>query len=48
MVIFELPDDETAAGAMLAQAGLGDLRTTTMRAFTEYEIPGVLSKVSLS
>ena len=47
-VIFELPDDETAAGAMLAQAGLGDLRTTTMRAFTESEIPGVLSKVSLS
>ena len=48
MVIFELPDDETTAGAMLAQAGLGDLRTTTMRAFTESEIPGVLSKVSLS
>ena len=47
-VIFELPDDETAAGAMLAQAGLGDLRTTTMRAFTESEIPGVLNKVSLS
>ena len=48
MVIFELPDDETTAGAMLAQAGLGNLRTTTMMAFTESEIPGVLSKESLS
>ena len=48
VVIFELPDDKTTAGAMLAQAGLENLRTTTMRAFTEYEIPGGLSKVSLS
>ena len=42
VVVCELPDDETMAGAMLAQAGLGNLRTTTMRAFTEAEIPGVL------
>ena len=48
VVVFELPDDETTARAMLAQAGLGNLRTTTMRAFTEAEIPGVLSRVSLS
>ena len=47
-VIFELPDDETAAGAMLAEAGLGNLRTTTMRAFTEPEVPVALSIVSLS
>ena len=48
VVVFELPDDETTASMMLAQAGLGNLRTTTMRAFTESEIPGVISKVSLS
>ena len=48
VVIFELPDEETTAGAMLAQAGLGNLRTTTMRAFTEPEVPVVLSIVSLS
>ena len=48
VVVFELPDDETTAGAMLAQAGIGNLRTTTMRAFTEAEIPGIISKVSLS
>ena len=45
VVVCELPDDETMAGAMLAQAGLGNLRTTTMRAFTEAEIPGVLGKM---
>ena len=48
VVITELPDDETAASMMLAQAGLGNLRTTTLRAFTEAEIPGVISKVSIS
>ena len=45
VVVFELPDDETAASLVLAQAGLGNLRSTTMRAFTEAEIPGVLSKL---
>ena len=48
VVVYEFPDDETTASMALAQAGLGNLRTTTMRAFTEAEIPSVLSKVSLS
>jgi len=45
VVITELPDDETAASVALQQAGLGNLRTITMRAFTEGEIPGILSKM---
>ena len=45
VVITELPDDETAASVALQQAGLGNLRTTTMRAFTEAESPGILSKM---
>ena len=45
VVITELPDDETAASVALQQAGLGNLRTITMRAFTEAEIPGILSKM---
>ena len=45
VVVYEFPDDETAASMALAQAGIGNLRTTTMRAFTEAEIPGVLSKM---
>jgi len=45
VAVFEVPDDETAAVIALATAGLGNLRTTTMRAFTEAEIPGVLGKL---
>ena len=45
VVVYELPDDESAASVALQKAGLGNLRTTTMRAFTEAEIPGVLSKM---
>ena len=45
VVITELPDNETVASVALQQAGLGNLRTTTMRAFTEAEIPGILSKM---
>ena len=45
VVVLELPDDETTASMVLAQAGLGNLRSTTMRAFTEAEIPGVLGKM---
>ena len=47
VVVCGLPDDETMAGAMLTLADLGNMRTTTMRAFTEAEIPGVITKVSL-
>ena len=45
VVVYEFPDDETAASMALAQAGLGNIRTTSMRAFTEAEIPGILSKM---
>ena len=45
MVVFELPDDETTASMVLAQAGLGNLRSTTMRAFTEADIPGILNEM---
>jgi len=45
VIVFEAPDDETVASIALATAGLGNIRTTSMRAFTEAEIPGVLSKL---
>ena len=47
VVVYEFPDDETAASMALTQAGLDNLRTTTATAFTEAEIPGVLNKVSM-
>ena len=48
VIVLEAPDDETVASMALATEGLGNIRTTSMRAFTEAEIPGVLSKVSLA
>ena len=45
VVVYEAPDDETVASIALATAGLGNLRTTSMRTFTEVEIPGDLSKM---
>ena len=45
VIVSEAPDDETVASIALATAGLGNVRTTSMRAFTEAEIPGVLSKM---
>ena len=45
VVVYELPDDETEAAMALTQAGIGNLRSTTVRAFTEAEIPGILSKL---
>ena len=45
VVVYKVPDDETVASIALATAGLGNLRTTSMRAFTEAEIPVVLSKM---
>jgi len=43
--IFEAPDDETAASVLLAAGMLGNIRTQTMRAFSESEMKGILSKV---
>lgn len=45
VAIGEAPDDETMASLLLMQAGVGNIRTTTLRAFTEEEIPGILDKL---
>ena len=45
IIIFEAPDDATAAGVMMNGCALGYVRTETLRAFTEDEMAGVLSKV---
>jgi len=43
--VFEAPDDETAAGVLLAADMLGNIRTQTMRAFTASEMEKILAKV---
>ena len=42
--IVEAPDDETLAAAMLSSAGLGNIRTTTLRAFRSEEMRSVIAK----
>src|SRR6266571_5193193 len=42
--IVEAPDDETATAALLAVAGQGNIRTTTLRAFNAGEMRGVIAK----
>ena len=46
VIIFEAPDDTTAAAVMMGGCSLGNVRTETLRAFTEAELAGVLSKIS--
>ena len=42
--VVEAPDDQALAAALLAVAGQGNIRTTTLRAFTTDEMRGVISK----
>jgi uncharacterized protein with GYD domain len=42
--VVQAPDDQTLAAAMLRVARLGNIRTTTLRAFSADEMRGVISK----
>lgn len=42
--IIEAPDDQTLAAALLVTAGQGNIRSTTLRAFSADEMRGVISK----
>lgn len=43
VLISELPDDEAAARLLLAQGALGNVRTETLRAFTEDEFRRIIA-----
>ncbi len=45
VAVFEAPDEETVAAAMLGLAAQGNLRTETLRAFTAEEMGRVLQKL---
>jgi uncharacterized protein with GYD domain len=45
VVIFEAPDDETATALLLNVGAMGNVHTTTVRAFTAAEMDKILSKV---
>jgi uncharacterized protein with GYD domain len=46
VVIADFPDDETMSAFMLKLGALGNVRTTTMRAFTRDEMSRVMEKAS--
>ncbi len=43
LIVLEAPDDETAMKGVLAVGTLGNVRTTTMRAFSADEMQAVTS-----
>lgn len=46
VALIDAPDDETLAAGLLAVAGQGNIRTTTLRAFNRDEMRSVISKVA--
>ena len=47
VLIFQAPDDETAATLLLHLGALGNVHTKSMRAFTAAEMDAILSKVEV-
>ncbi len=44
VAILELPDDETATAAALKISSMGNVRTTTLRAFKMEEVQSIINK----
>lgn len=44
VVVSEFPDDETATAFLLWLGSMGNVRTTTMRAFSKDEVKGIIAK----
>jgi len=45
IMVTEFPDDDTAAAAVLQLSSLGNVRTNTMRAFTDGETAAIIARV---
>jgi uncharacterized protein with GYD domain len=45
LLILEAPDDETATSALLHLGAMGNVHTTTVRAFNAAEMDNILAKV---
>ncbi|WP_031511170.1 GYD domain-containing protein [Streptomyces megasporus] len=46
VAIVEAPDEETATAALLQLGGMGNVRSTTLRAFGRDEIESIIAKAS--
>jgi uncharacterized protein with GYD domain len=45
VAIFEAPDDEAISAHLLEIGSLGNVRTTTLRAYDEEEMSGILERL---
>jgi uncharacterized protein with GYD domain len=45
VTIFEAPDDEAMSAHLLEIGSLGNVRTTTLRAYNEEEMSGILQRL---
>ena len=45
LTIGEAPDEETLSAALLALAGQGNVRTTSLRAFSADEMRGIVQRI---
>lgn len=45
LLVFEAPDDETATAALLHLSSMGNVHTSTCRAFTAAEMDQILARV---
>lgn len=46
VAVVEAPDDETATAALLQLGGVGNVRTTTLRAFGREEMDRIIAKAT--
>jgi uncharacterized protein with GYD domain len=46
VTIFEAPDDEALSAHLLEIGSLGNVRTTTLRAYDEEEMSGILQRLA--
>ena len=46
LTIFEAPDEEALSAHLLEIGSLGNVRTTTLRAYDEEEMSGILQRLS--
>ncbi|MFI2347136.1 GYD domain-containing protein [Streptomyces sp. NPDC019443] len=46
VAVVEAPDDETATAVLLQVAGLGNVRTSTLRAFGREEMDRIIAKAT--
>jgi uncharacterized protein with GYD domain len=46
VTVFEAPDDEALSAHLLEIGSLGNVRTTTLRAYDEEEMSGILQRLA--